>query len=118
MTEDGRFLVITVHLGTDDKYRVFYRDLTEPYAMPQELIKTFDNEYSLIGNDGHVFYFKTDLDAPRKRVIAIDVRQPDRAHWKEIIPQQAEPMTGVGLVANMFVVHSLKDAQSQVDSLT
>ncbi len=31
-----------------------------------------------------VFYFHTDLDAPRYRVIAIDVSRPEREHWREI----------------------------------
>jgi prolyl oligopeptidase len=118
VTEDGRYLILTVHVGTDDKYRVFYKNLTEPYGMPIELIDNFENEYSFIGNDGEVCYFKTDLDAPRKRVIAIDTRRPERKNWKEIIPQQAEPMVGVGLVGNLFCVTSLKDARTQVTLFT
>jgi prolyl oligopeptidase len=118
VTEDGRYLILTVHVGTDDKYRVFYKDLLEPYGMPIELIDNFDNEYSFIGNDGEVFYFKTDLDAPRKRVIAIDIRKPERKHWKELIPQQAEPMVSVGVVGNLLVVTSLKDARTQVTLFT
>ncbi len=118
VTEDGRYLILTVHVGTDDKYRVFYKNLQEPYGMPVELIDNFDHEYSFIGNDGQVFYFKTDLDAPRKRVIAIDIRKPQREHWREVIPQQAEPMTNVGLVGNVFCVSSLKDARTQVSLFT
>jgi prolyl oligopeptidase len=114
VTEDGRYLILTVHLGTDDKYRVFYKDLAEPFGMPIELIDNFENEYSFIGNDGAVFYFKTDVEAPLKRVIAIDTRKPARPNWKEIIPQQKEPMTNVGLVGNLFVVHALKDARTQI----
>jgi prolyl oligopeptidase len=134
VSEDGRYLVITISLGTDDRFRVYYRDLLEPLAMPRPLIDNFDHEYSFLGNDGPVFYFKTDLDAPRKRVIAIDTRLvnvPDATPegdsdaeggaekksepppFIEIIPQQAEVMTAVGLVGNQFVVESLKDAKSQ-----
>ncbi|HVJ86440.1 MAG TPA: prolyl oligopeptidase family serine peptidase [Caulifigura sp.] len=118
VTEDGRYLVLTVHVGTDDKYRIFYKDLFEPYGMPIELIDNFENEYTFIGNDGQVFYFKTDLDAPRKRVIAIDLRKPQKENWREVLPQQAEPMTGVHLVGNVFCVSSLKDAKSQVTLFT
>ncbi|MBX3443135.1 MAG: S9 family peptidase [Planctomyces sp.] len=114
VTEDGRYLIITVWKGTDDKYRIFYKDLLEPYGMPIELIDNFDHEFSFVGNDGALFYFKTDVDAPRKRVIAIDTRRPEREHWREIIPQQPEPITDVGLVGNLFVVKSLKDARTQV----
>ncbi len=68
VTEDGRYLIITVSKGTDRKYRVYYRDLADPYAAPVALIDNFDHEYSFLGNDGTRFYFRTDLDAPRKRV--------------------------------------------------
>ena len=114
VSEDGRYLVLTVWKGTDDRYRVLYRDLAEPYAAPVELIDNFENEYSFVGNDGPIFYFKTDVEAPRKRVVAIDTRNPQRENWKELIPQADEAMQGVGLVGNMFVASYLKDARTQV----
>jgi prolyl oligopeptidase len=61
-----------------------------------------------------VFWFRTNLKASRGRVIAIDIANPTPAHWKEIIPQSAETMTGVNVVNNQFIVHYLKDAHSQV----
>lgn len=114
VTEDGRYLVITVWKGTDDKYRVLYKDLAEPYGMPLDLVDNFDHEFTLIGNDGPVFYFKTDLDAPKKRVIAVDVRTPGPENYREIIPEADDVMTSVGLVGNLFVATYLKDARTQV----
>jgi prolyl oligopeptidase len=114
VSEDGRWLVITVWKGTDDKYQVFYKDLTEPYGLPIELIGDFENEYRFLGNDDTVFYFKTDLDAPKKRVIAIDVRKPQRENWKEILPETENVLSGVGLVGNLFVAHYLQDAKTQI----
>ena len=114
VTEDGDYLVITVWKGTDDKYRVFYKDLNEPYGMPIELIDNFDNEYSFVGNDGQVFYFQTDVDAARKRLIAIDIKKPQRDAWKEIIPQTENVLRGVGFVGDLFIAQYLKDAQTQV----
>ncbi|MCC7422785.1 MAG: S9 family peptidase [Planctomycetaceae bacterium] len=114
VTEDGRYLVITVWKGTDHRYRILYRDLDEPYAMPVELIDSFENEFSFLGNDGTTFYFKTDVDAPRKRVIAIDIRKPAREHWREIIPQTKETLEDVNIVGNLFVCEYLKDATTQV----
>lgn len=112
VTEDGRYMVITVWKGTDDKYRVMYRDLREPYAMPVDLISTFENDYTFIGNDGTRFFFRTDLDATRGRVIAIDIRNPEKR--EEIIPQAAETLRGVNIVGNMFVASYLRDAKTQV----
>ena len=112
VTDDGRYLVLSIWKGTDHKYRIVYKDLTEPYGMPVELITTFDHEYDLIGSDGTRLFFKTDRDAPRKRVIAIDVRKPNAI--KELIPQADETLVSVDLVCNMFIVTYLKDARTQV----
>jgi prolyl oligopeptidase len=118
VSEDGRYLVITVRQSTDAKHRIVYRDLTEPYGLPVELIDHFENEYTFAGNDGPVFFFKTDLAAPRGRLIAIDLRRPQRAHWREVIPQAAETLTGIGFVANQFVATYLKHATTQVKIFT
>ncbi len=117
-TEDGRYLVITISKGTAHKYRIAYKDLTEPYGLPTELIDNFENQYTFAGNDGPVFYFQTDLDAPRGRVVAVDVRKPERANWREVIPQAAESLEQVGFVGNMLVAHYLKDARTQVKMYT
>ncbi|HEY7156170.1 MAG TPA: prolyl oligopeptidase family serine peptidase [Gemmataceae bacterium] len=114
VTEDGRYLILTIWKGTNHQYRITYKDLGEPYAMPVDLIEDFDNEYAFAGNDGPIFYFKTDLQAPKGRLIAIDTRKPARENWKEIIPQAKENLTGIGLVGNLFVAHYLKDARTQI----
>ena len=112
VTEDGQYMVITVWKGTDDKYRVLYRDLTEPYAMPVDLIDTFENDYTFVGNDGPNFFFRTDLEASRGRVVAININEPKKR--VEIIPQVDETLRAVGIVGNMFVASYLKDAKTQV----
>lgn len=114
VSEDGHYLILTVWVGTDDRYRVVVKDLTEPYGLPFELIDNFEHEYSFIGSEDTVLFFQTNLDAPRRRVIAIDLRHREREHWKELIPQADNVLTSVGLVGNMFVCEYLKDARTQV----
>ncbi|MEZ5396452.1 MAG: prolyl oligopeptidase family serine peptidase [Bryobacterales bacterium] len=114
VSTDGRWLVITIWKGTDDKYRVAYKDLTEPYGMPVTLIDNFSQDYTFIDADGSTLYFQTDLDAPNRRVIAIDVRKPEPANWREVVPTAEETLRSVGLTGNMFVCQYLKDAKSQV----
>lgn len=118
VTDDGRYLVITVWKGTADKYRVFVKDLTEPYGIPVALVDHFENEYTFLGNDGKKFYFKTDLNAPNKRVIAIHLDRPQPEHYEELIPEGKEPIESVGIVANQFVVMSLKDVKTEVRMLS
>jgi len=114
VTEDGQYLVITITQGTERKNRVYFQDLATGDGRTIELLNDFDAQYGFINNDGPVFWFFTDLDAPRGRVIAIDTRHPERANWKEIIPQAAETLDGVTLVNDTFIAHYLKDAYTQV----
>jgi prolyl oligopeptidase len=113
-TEDGRFLVISIQVGTDERHRIVYRDLTEPYGLPTELIDNFDNEYTFVGSDGPVIFFQTNLNAPRRRVIAIDTRHPEQKHWKEVIPQATDTLQDVTLVGNFFITTYLEDARTAV----
>jgi len=113
VTDDGRYLILTIWVGTDEKYRVMYKDLDQPYAMPVDLIEDFQNEYSFIDNDGPVFFFRTDFEAPNRRVIAIDTRKPERQSWTQIIPESREPLKSVDLVNNLFICTYLKDVATQ-----
>jgi prolyl oligopeptidase len=114
VTEDGRYLIISVDQGTDPKNLVFYKDLQTPDSPVVELISEFEANYSFIDNDGSLFWFRTDLDAPRGRVIAIDINNPARENWHEVIPQAAETLEGIGLLNNQVVADYLKDARSSI----
>ncbi len=114
VTEDGKYLIITVTRGTDPKNCVFYLDLQDPLALVKELLTGFEADFSFVDNEGPVFWFKTDLNAPRARLIAIDTAKPERANWKELIPQNEDTLTGVGTVGNRFVAAYLKDARSVI----
>ena len=78
------------------------------------MLDDFDAEYQFVDNDGPVFWIKTDLDAPRGRVIAIDTSHPERAAWKTIVPQGADKLEHASVVNDSFVLSYLKDAQSEV----
>ncbi len=118
VTEDGRYLIITVGRGTDKHYRILVRDLDEPYAVPIDLVDNFEHEYTFVGNDGPVLLFKNDLDAPRGRVIAIDLRRPEPEHWRIIIPQSKATLTSVSLVGNVLLANYLDDVKTRVKLFT
>ena len=114
VSEDGQYLIVSVWLGTDPRNLVFYKDLSNPNAPVVELISDFEANFSFVDHEQNLFWFQTDLDAPRGRVIAIDVTQPDRPNWQEVIPESAETLESVGLLNQQFVVSYLKDARSEV----
>ena len=114
ITDDGRYLIISVWKGTERKNRVYYKDLQAKDAPVVKLLDDFDASYSFIDNDGPVFYFQTDLEAPRGKVVRIDTSRPERANWRVVIPQAAETLESVDVINNMFVASYLKDAYTQV----
>lgn len=114
VTEDGKFLIIHVWQGTERKNGIFYRDLSSPGSEVVELLNEFDAEYDFVGNDGRTFWFRTDLDAPRARVIAINIDNPARANWKELIPESTDTLRGINVVNDTFIASYLKDAHTQV----
>jgi prolyl oligopeptidase len=113
-TLDGKYLLIVISESTDVKTRLYYKDLTVKDAPVVKLLDDFDAAYNLIDNEGPIFWIQTDVDAPRGKVIAIDIRKPERSNWKVLIPEAAETLQGVSFVNNMFVTNYLKDAHTQV----
>lgn len=114
VSEDGRYLIIAVWRGTEAKNLVFYQDLEDKNAKVVELISEFEANYSFIDNDRDTFWFSTNFNAPKDRVIAIDLKNPNQENWQEIIPEAAETIQNVNLVDNKFIVNYLKDARSIV----
>ena len=112
VTDDGQYLVISVWRGTERKNLLFYQDLSQPDSGIVELVSTFEASYSLIDNDGPLFWIETDADAPRGRVIAIDITQPEQ--HREIISEAEETLQAVGTLNNQFIAKYLKDAYSAI----
>jgi prolyl oligopeptidase len=114
VTDDGHYLIISVWQGTSPKNRLYYKDLTQPDSPVVKLLDDFDAQYNFIDNDGPVFWFHTDLDAPRGRLLAIDTRHAERANWKTLVPQGADKLEFASAVNNSFLVGYLKDAKTEV----
>jgi len=114
VTDDGRYLVISVSKSTDDVNMVLYKDLQDPQAKIVALIDNFDAGYQLIDNDGPKFFFQTNRNAPRSRIVAIDITKPAEKDWQEIVPEAEEVLLSSDLVGGQLLVNYLKDARSQV----
>ncbi|MDQ5850717.1 MAG: S9 family peptidase, partial [Chloroflexota bacterium] len=117
VTEDGRYLIIVVWKGTHRENGIFYKDLQAEDGAVVEMLNAFDASYAFVGNDGPIFYFLTDLDAPMSRVIAIDTTQPACENWKEILPESADALQRVSWIHDMFVASYLHDVHSLVKIL-
>ena len=113
-TDDGRYLLIQATKGTAHKYRIFYKDLSKPASPVMPLIDNFEAAYDFIDNVGSVFYFATDRNAPRKRIVAIDVNKPSASNWKTVVPESQQTLVSSHMVNKQLINEYLADAQSRV----
>jgi prolyl oligopeptidase len=111
ITEDGRYLVITLFEGYDAN-GVLIQDLRKPKAKPRPLFVAWDALYTFMGSKGDTLYFKTTHNAPRGRVIAVDVNNPGPQAWRAVVPQSEDPINEAHFVGGRIVVEYTRDAIS------
>lgn len=110
VTDDGAYLILRVWHGTDPRNRFYYRALAGDGPVVR-LLDDFDARYDFVGNDGSTFFFDTNFDAPRGRIIAIDVEHPERENWREVVAEQDDVIAFATMVAERLVVAYLRDVQ-------
>jgi prolyl oligopeptidase len=115
VTEDGRYLVVQAALGTDERNTLLVGNLTGTDAALMPIVAQPSARYDVIGTIGSTLLVRTDDDAARYRIVAIDVQHPERAHWHSVVPESADTMTAATLVGGQIIVHRLRDAHSVVE---
>ena len=111
VTEDGQYLVVRLQEGYLAN-AVHIRRMDEPDSAIRPLLDDWDAIYSYLANDGDRFYFSTNKDAPRRRIIALDISNP--GEWTEVVPQGENVLAGVSAVGGRFIASYLKDVLPQV----
>ena len=114
LTDDGKYLVLSISKSTDDQNQVFYRDANDSDGDWNELIGDFENQFWFVTNKNNEFYFLTDLRAPTKRVVAMPLDKPGRESLREIIPAAEETLEGLNVVNHQLIATYLKDASTVV----
>jgi len=114
VTLDDCYLVITTQKGTHRQNRVCVLDLENPEDDPIELVPEFESAFTYLGKSGDRFFFWTNSNAPFGRIVAIDLRAPDRGDWQEVVAESDGVITWAAYIHSCFVVVALVDAESRV----
>ena len=112
VSEDDEYLIVHVEVGTDPRNGVFYRRLADDGAPFVELLGDFDALYHVLGNDGRRLYLRTDRDAPKGRIVAIDLDAPDVLI--ELVAEDSATIESAGIVGDSLFVQYGVDARSRV----
>jgi prolyl oligopeptidase len=124
VSDDGRYLVLSISRGTGWENQVHVLDLAEPAAGPgpasepaaafRPLVGDFASIATVVGNDGDTFFLVTDHEAPRLRVVAASLAEPDRSAWRELVGEAEDTLLDARYYGGRFVCHRLHDAQSRL----
>ena len=120
ITEDGKYLLVSVSKGTGEDTLVYFADLSKkPAASPFKhgdltpLVTEWKASYNFIGNKGANFYFTTNSEAPRGRVVSVNVKKK-KPIWRSVVPQNKSTLQGVNWVGGRLIATYLKDAKSEI----
>ena len=114
LSEDGRYLLVTVSRGWD-RSDIYLRD---EHAGPGPFVAILEGEHAL--SDGDIatgrLYVRTNLDAPHYRMVVIEPSRPERRSWREIVPERSEAiLEGGGVIAGHLLLQYLVDASSRLE---
>jgi len=112
VSEDGRYLVLTIRRGTFQEAQIHVRDLGQPGSVFRPLLPDFSSTAEVITNRGSLFYLLTEDGADRGRVVAVDLDHPGHDAWREVIGERASRLVSVHHVGGRLLCHWLEDAHS------
>lgn len=112
LTEDERFLVVAAANSTTGN-ELYIQDLKKPGSKLVTMVNNFDNNHSIIANEGDRLIIETNLNAPNSRVVDVNLAKPTPENWKNIIPE-SENVLNTSTGGNKIFAHYLVDVKTQV----
>ena len=112
VSEDGRYLTISISRGTNPEARLRLFDLEDPGGGFRPLVEDFLSKAIVITNVGKTFYLLTDYRAERQRIVAVDLDHPGRENWHEVIAETEDCLVTAYFFGGRLLCHYLHHATS------
>ncbi len=114
VSEDGRFVIISISRGTNPEARIEVFDLYEPGRGLVPLVSDFSSKAVVVNTVGTTFFLVTDDRAERGRLVAADLDHPEREAWQEVVGEREALLLGARNCGGRLVCHHLQDACSRL----
>lgn len=109
VTEDDRYLVITAATSTYGN-ELYIKDLSKPNSPIVTVVDNFNSDNYVMDNEGSKLFIVTDLNAPNKRIVTVDVNKPKAENWKDFIPETENvlfPSTSSGFIFANYMIDAV-----------
>ncbi len=112
LTEDNRYLVIGASQSTSGN-KLFIKDLSKSNSTIVTILDNFDSDTNIIDNVGNKLYLQTNLNAPNKKIVTVDISNPQPENWKDFI-KETKNVLNPSIGAGYFFAEYMVDAISKV----
>lgn len=114
VTEDESILLISTSESTSGNAFSIV-DLSKGIqSSPISVISEYHFDYSLVEKEGDILYILTNDNAPRYRMIGLNVKSPAKDNWVDIIPESENALRGASVMGGKIFTSYLKDANSMI----
>ena len=111
VSDDGRWLLISVGHGWA-RDEVWVQDLANG-GLPRPIVTDLEAHFNA-GIAGDRLILHTDWQAPTYRLLSVDLKDPARERWREIVPAGRDVLDGFALIGGKLLVSSLHDVTSRI----
>ena len=113
VSRDGRWLTIFVsHGSAAKKIEVYVQDL-EKKGPITPIVNDIDATFSGVIENGHL-YMLTNWQAPNRRIIDVDLKNPARSNWRTVVPEASFVSTGMRLAGGHIFVNYLENVSTRM----
>ena len=112
VTEDNKYLLISAATSTSGN-KLFIRDLSQKNSQLKTIIDNFDSDTQVVENRDSKLYVVTNLNAPNKKVVLVDAKNPTPENWTDFIPE-TQNVLSINSGAGYFFAEYMVDAVSKV----
>ncbi|KAF8929428.1 hypothetical protein BGZ47_001060 [Haplosporangium gracile] len=118
ITDDGKYIILYIVKDSNPAQKLYIGDLeaaghaiiSQDYGW-NKLIDDFEVGSAYLANDGTLFYFQTNRDAPRDKVVKYDLAHPEKG-FVDLIPQSEDVLTDACVVdGNKLVLCYMRDVK-------
>ncbi|HEV2489189.1 MAG TPA: prolyl oligopeptidase family serine peptidase [Candidatus Acidoferrales bacterium] len=113
ISEDGRNLLFVVAYGAGTERSEVYAQNLQNHGPIVPIVNDIEAFFDprIAGNTVYLF---TNWNAPNWRVLAVDLENPARAKWKEVIPEGKDRMDDIRLAGGKVIASYLHDATNSL----
>ena len=112
VTDDNKFLIISAAKSTSGN-ELYLKDLSNPKSELITVIDNFESDTYVVDNKDDLLYLSTNLNAPNKRLVTVNAKNPTSKNWKDVLPETKEVLTISTGAAYLFATYMV-DAISKV----